>query len=178
MEEEGQIGETFRAVLSPQEHILPLPDAESHGVALAVPLGPLMDEEHPVAPAHQSLSPAAEVPHAQAPVTVAADVNGMAGFPRVIISGQAQTVVGRDVHPLEGQGQKIVHQPMHLILLRVVLLPRGQVMGLVLLSHRRIEHEAVHAVGNGQQEKQQDEQDDGKDHGGLRKKWYGKYIAF
>ena len=168
MEEEGRIGAALRTVLRPQAHVLPLPDAEGHGVALAVPLAPLMDEEHSVPPAQQGLSPAAEVPDAEAAVAVAADMDGMARLPRVPVPRQLQPVLGGDVYPLAGQVHQFLREAIHLVVFGQVLRPVGQMERIVLLTQRRIEHETIDAVADDQQQQQQDQQDDGNDHGDLR----------
>ena len=165
VKEEGRAGETLGAVFRPKAHVLPLPDAEGHGMSLAVPLGPLVDEKHAVAPGKEALGPAAEIPDAQAPIAVAADVDRMARLAGVPVPCQLQPVPGGDVHPLMGQGKELLDEADHEIVLRVVLLPRGQVLGHVLRAQGGIEHEAIDAEGSGQQQKQQKDKDE---HGDLR----------
>ena len=165
VKEQGRIGETLGAVFRPPPHVLPLPDTEGHDVALAVPLGPLMDQEHPVPSGHEGLGPAAKVTHAQTPIAVAADVDRVARFAGVVVPGQPEAVFGFDIYPLRRQGQQLIDKAKHLIPLRVVLLPPRQVTGIVLLPHRRIEHIAKNAIGKSKESHQQRQQNQENSHG-------------
>ena len=136
-------------------------------MALAVSLAPLVDEEHSVASPQQRLGAAAEVPDAHAPVAVAADVERVARFARIVVPRQLQAVPGFDGHPLRGQGHELVDEAVHLPVSGPVLGAVRHMMGLVLLPRGRIQHEAVDAVTDDEQQQQQDQQYDERDHGDL-----------